>query len=116
MDFEIAGLLIFTGTALPYVAEMVWQVPLLARVVAALSPERRAALPRHPRRPWLAVFGSARFFLALFRYALRHDPDDTREMRVLKRRMRLSAAREALFGLVFWTAAVVLWQKGWRPF
>ena len=46
------------GAALPYLWEIVSQLPLLTRLVAALPPEMRATLPRHPRRPWLAVFGS----------------------------------------------------------
>jgi hypothetical protein len=75
----------------------------------------RAELPPHPRRPQLAVFGSARFFLGLFRYALRNDARDSGEMATLKRKMRASAVREAVYGMVFIVAVVVAWRHGWRP-
>lgn len=83
--------------------------------MAAMPPAARASLPPHPRRPWLAVFGSVRFFLALFRWALRDLPDEPWEIRVLKRKMRWSVFREASFALGFVTALVVLVRVGWRP-
>lgn len=101
--------------AIPYVAEILWQLPLLTRVMRALPTDTRAALPPHPRRPWLAVFGSARFFLALFRLALRDAPADAPAIRQLKRQMRASAIREAVFGVVFWGSAIAFWCQGWRP-
>jgi hypothetical protein len=73
------------------------------------------ALPPHPRHAWLAVFGSVRFFLALFRWALRDASDDSREIFALKRKMRWSIFREALFALGFVTVLVVLVNAGWRP-
>jgi hypothetical protein len=83
--------------------------------MSVLPQETQAALPRHPRRPWLTVFGSARFFLALFRFALRTQPSDTLEMIALKHKMRASVLREALFGTALATAVIVLWTRGWRP-
>lgn len=83
--------------------------------MAAMSPEARAALPPHPRHPWLAVFGSVRFFLALFRWALRDAADDAPEILALKRKMRWSIFREALFALGFVTVLVALVETGWRP-
>ena len=74
-----------------------------------------AALPPHPRRPWLTVFGSVRFFLALFRWALRDAPDEPDALLVLKRKMRWSVFREALFAVGFATVLVVLVKAGWRP-
>jgi hypothetical protein len=115
MDQTLRGSLVLAAAALPYVVEVLRQVPLQARVMAAMSPEARAALPPHPRHPWLAVFGSVRFFLALFRWGLRDTPDDTREILALKRKMRWSAVREALFAVVFITVLVVLVRTGWRP-
>ena len=112
---DLTGALILFGAAIPYVVEVLRQVPLQARVLAAMPPATRAALPPHPRRPWLTVFGSVRFFLALFRWALRDTPDDPLGVRALKRRMRWSAFREALFGLGFVTALVLLVRAGWRP-
>src|SRR6185437_6981265 len=76
VDFELTGSLILFAAAIPYVVEVLRQTPLQARVIAALPPATRAALPPHPRHPWLTVFGSVRFFLALFRWALRDAPDD----------------------------------------
>ncbi len=84
-------------------------------MIAALPPATRAALPPHPRRPWLTVFGSVRFFLALFRWALHDAPDDPREVRTLKRKVRRSVFREATFALGFVTVLVVLVRAGWRP-
>src|SRR5437763_4251016 len=98
MDAQLRGTLIAAAAAVPYLWEIVAQLPLLTRVMAALPAETRATLPRHPRRPSLAVFGSTRFFLALFRFALRNDVTDSPEIAALKRRMRASAVREALFG------------------
>jgi hypothetical protein len=115
VDQTLRGSLVVAAAALPYVVEVLRQVPLQARVMAAMSPETRAALPPHPRRPWLAVFGSVRFFLALFRWGMRDAPDDTREILALKRKMRWSAFREALFGLGFFAVLVVLVKTGWRP-
>jgi hypothetical protein len=84
-------------------------------VIAALPPASRAALPPHPRRPWLTVFGSTRFFLAFFRWALRTDAGDSPEIASLKRKMRWSAAREMLFGALFFSVLVALVRSGWRP-
>ena len=83
--------------------------------MAAMPPEARAALPPHPRRPWLAVFGSVRFFLALFRWALRDAPDDLPGILALKRKMRWSSVREASFALLLVTVLAVLVKSGWRP-
>ncbi len=80
MDLQLEGSLIATAAGLPYVVEVLRQVPLLTRVMRALPPDVRDRLPPHPRRAGLAVFGSARFFVALFRYALRKDAGDTPEM------------------------------------
>jgi hypothetical protein len=115
VDAQLRGTLIVGAAALPYLWEIVAQLPLLTRVMAALPAEKRATLPRHPRRPWLAVFGSTRFFLALFRFALRRDPTDSLEIADLKHRMRASAVREALFGVLLATVVVTLWRHGWRP-
>ena len=114
-DIETSGTVIAAVAAIPYIVEILGQLPLLARVMRALPEETRTALPRHPRHPWLAVFGSARFFVALFLLALRRAPADGPEVVVLKRRMRASMLREALFGIVFWTTVVALWRRGWRP-
>ncbi len=103
------------AAALPYVIEVLRQVPLQARVMAAMPPETRAALPPHPRHPWLAVFGSVRFFLALLRWARRDAPDDAGEILVLKRKMRWSIVREAVFALGLATVLVLLVETGWRP-
>jgi hypothetical protein len=115
VDVQLTGFLVVAVAALPYVVEILGQLPLLIRVMSALPAEIRAELPPHPRRPQLAVFGSARFFLALFRYALRTDPRDLGDIVALKRKMRASAVREALFGMVLILAVVVAWRHGWRP-
>jgi hypothetical protein len=115
VDSQLRGALVLAASAVPYVVEVLSQVPLQARVIAALSPEARAALPPHPRRPWLTVFGSVRFFLALFRWALRNEPADSPEIAALKRRMRWSAIREQTFAIGFVVVLVALIKSGWRP-
>jgi hypothetical protein len=115
VDVQLRGSLILAAAAVPYVVEILSQVPLQARVIATLPPEVRAALPPHPRRPWLTMFGSTRFFLALFRWALRTAADESPEIAALKRRMRWSAARELLFGALFFTVLGALLRSGWRP-
>lgn len=114
-DVEFTGTLIIALVAIPYVVEILGQLPLLARVMRALPAETRAALPRHPRHPWLAMFGSARFFLALLRFALYRAPADAPEIAALKRKIRASVLREALFGIAFCATVVALWRQGWRP-
>jgi hypothetical protein len=115
VEFQLTGSVIAAVVATPYIVEILRQVPLLARVMSALPAEVRAGLPPHPRRPWLAFFGSTRFFLGLFRYALRTDPRDPLEMVALKRAMRASAIREAVFGAALVITVAVLWKHGWRP-
>jgi len=115
VDFELAGTLVIAAVAIPYVTEILRQLPLLTRMISALPADVRAALPRHPRDARRAVFGSARFFLALFRYVLRNDPADAAEVAVLKEKMRASAVREAVFGVALIATAAILWRKGWRP-
>ncbi|MES1164147.1 MAG: hypothetical protein ABUR63_00200 [Verrucomicrobiota bacterium] len=116
MDRQLESALIATAAGLPYVIEVLRQVPLLTRVMRALPPDVRDGLPPHPRRAGLAVFGSARFFVALFRYALRKNANDGPEMQMLKGRMRASAVREGTFALLFAATVTLLWRHGWRPF
>ena len=115
VEFQLTGSVIAAVVATPYIVEILRQVPLLARVMSALPAEVRAGLPPHPRRPWLALFGSARFFFGLFRYALRTDPRAPLEMVALKREMRASAIREAVFCVALVITVTVLWRHGWRP-
>jgi len=115
MDAQVRWTLIVCGAAVPYLVEVSSQVPLLARVMAALPSEVRDSLPPHPRRPAWAVFGSARFFLALFRWARRDHAGDGQLLARLKRRMRASLLREALFGTALVVVVVVAWRHGWRP-
>jgi hypothetical protein len=115
MDAWWLGWLVFASVATFYCVEIVSQLPLLARYLRALPPLRRAALPRHPRDPRWAVFGSTRFFLAVFRDALTDGADDSGELKRVKRHMRWTAVRE-LFGAL---ATVGTWlflrSQGWEP-
>jgi len=115
MDGQVKWTLIVSAVAIPYVVEVLSQVPLLTRVVEALPADVRAALPAHPRRSRYAVFGSTRFFLALFRWALRDQVADDTAVRRLKRKMRTSAFREAMFGASLMVVVVLAWRYGWRP-
>jgi len=115
MDAEVRWTLIASAVAVPYVVEVLSQVPLLTRVMDGMPPEVRAALPAHPRRSRHAVFGSTRFFLALFRWARRDQPADDLTVRRLKRKVRASACREAIFGAALIVVLVLAWRYGWRP-
>jgi hypothetical protein len=115
MDAQVIGSVIALAAALPYVIEVLSQVPLLTRFVEALPEEVRAGLPAHPRRGSRALFGSTRFFLALFRYALRDLPADGPATRRLKRTVRASILREGFFAALLVGVAAALWRAGWRP-
>jgi len=115
VSLESLGMLLVAATALPYAIEILRQVPLQARFLAILPPDARAALPPHPRHPWLAPFGSVRFFLALFRYVLRNTPEDPIAVAALKRKMRASMLREGLFAAGLIIVVTALWSAGWRP-
>lgn len=111
----MAGTLILFVAFLPWVVEVVLQLRLQARFLAALSEAKRAALPPHPRRPWLAFLGSPRFAWAIWRAFRRDHPDDPDAVLALKRRMRSSLRRELIWGPGFVGVLVVLVVTGWRP-
>ena len=115
MDSQLVGSLIALAAALPYVIEVLSQAPLLTRVMEALPEEVRATLSPHPRRARWAVFGSTRFFLALFRCALRDHTADGPALTRLKRSMRASMLREGLFAALLVCVTTALWHEGWRP-
>ena len=115
MDLQIWWTLLACGVAIPYVVEVLWQVPLLTRVMAALPVDVRRSLPPHPQRNAWAVFGSTRFFLALFRWVLRDGHGEGPALARLKRQVRASALREALFGGILIAVLVLAWHHGWRP-
>src|SRR5262245_15755116 len=98
----LARTLIVGASALPWIAEVIVQLRLQSRFLTALPEAARAALPRHPRRPWLAFLGSTRFQVALWRQFRRDLPDDVPAVLTLKRRMRRSLWREAA-----WVAGLV---------
>jgi hypothetical protein len=115
MERDLLGTLLLAAVFVPYTIEVVWQVRLQARFLAALPTSARAALPPHPRNPWLAMAASTRFFLALWRCARREGPDDSDQVRVLKREIRSSVLRDIVYvasGCVVVTALVA---SGWRP-
>jgi hypothetical protein len=116
MDRELTGSIVLGVVFLPYVVEVFVQLRLQARFLATLPEPARAALPPHPRHPWLACVGSMRFFLALWR-SFRADADgDSPPLRALKGRMRASLNRELIW--VAGSAGVLLGlvSQGWRPF
>lgn len=115
MDWALLGGLLLAVSFIPWVVEVCWQLRLQALFVAALPPEVRAALPRHPRRPWLAFLGSPRFQLAFWRYARRELPGDPDPVIALKRRMRASLRRELVWSLGGFAVLGALAAAGWRP-
>jgi hypothetical protein len=115
MEYAMTGTLILFVAFLPWAVEVVVQLRLQTRFLAALSEAKRAALPPHPQRPWLAVLGSPRFALAMWRAFRRDQPDDPETVLALKRRMRASFRRELVWGPSFVTVLAVLVATGWRP-
>ncbi|HVX98018.1 MAG TPA: hypothetical protein VHK47_24105 [Polyangia bacterium] len=115
MERSLLGNLIAGLGFLPWVVEIAYQVRLQARFLEALPPEKRAALPRHPRRPVLAFLGSTRFQLAVWRSFRRDAPDDPAPVLELKARMRASLRREILWALGGIAILVYLLHGGWRP-
>jgi len=115
MERDLLGTLLLAAVFVPYTIEVVWQVRLQARFLVALPASARAALPPHPRNPWLAVGASTRFFFALWRCARHEAPDDSERVRALKREIRSSVLRDVVYcasGVVLATALVA---SGWRP-
>lgn len=115
VDRKLLGLLILGVAFLPWIVEVFYQVGLQARFLAVMPPDARAALPAHPKRPALAFLSSTRFHLALWRYARRDLPEDSPEVGALKRQVRASLRREALWLLGGLATVVLLVAQGWRP-
>jgi hypothetical protein len=115
IDRKLLGLLILGVAFLPWIVEVFYQVRLQARFLAAMPPDARAALPAHPKRPALAFLSSTRFHLALWRYARRDLPGEPPDVAALKRQVRASLRREALWLVGGLAAVVFLVAKGWRP-
>jgi hypothetical protein len=115
MDLTLVATVILAALGIPYAVEVGYQVWLQAQFLVALPAPVRAALPRHPRRPWLSFLASLRFQIAVLRYALHDLPEDSATVVSWKRRMRASIIRESILvgGLV--VAIVVLLVLGWRP-
>jgi hypothetical protein len=109
-DTLIAGLAL-----LPWAAEILWQLRLQARFLASLPETSRSMLPPHPRQPWFAFLGSARFHLAFWRLFRRDLPDDPPILAALKRQMRASLWRELVFAAGGLAVLTVLLVAGWRP-
>jgi hypothetical protein len=115
MDRELLGSIVLGAVFLPYVLEVFVQLWLQARFLATLPESTRAALPAHPRHPWLACVGSVRFFLALWR-CFRADADgDSLPLRALKRRMRASLNRELVWAAGSAGVLLGLLCQGWHP-
>jgi hypothetical protein len=115
MERSLLGNLIAGLGFLPWIVEVAFQVRLQARFLEALPADKRAALPRHPRRPLLAFLGSTRFQLAVWRSFRRDAPDDEPPVLALKARMRRSLRREIVWALGGIAILAVLLRGGWRP-
>ena len=108
-------MLVIAVAVTPYVIEVLSQLKLQARFMAALPEETRAKLPPHPRSPWLVGAGSVRFYLALWRYLRRDLASDPPVIVELKRRIRASLRRELGFALGAAMVITLLLMAGWRP-
>jgi len=115
LDRDLLGTLLLAAVFVPYTLEVLGQVRLQARFLTVLPSSVRAALPPHPRNPWLAVAASTRFFFALWRCARREGPDDSDQVRALKREIRSSVRRELVYGASGVVVATALVASGWRP-
>jgi hypothetical protein len=112
---ELVGMLVIAVAIAPYVIEVLSQLKLQARFMAALPEEARAKLPPHPRSPWLVGAGSLRFQLALWRYVRRDLDADPPVIVELKREIRASLRRELGFALGAALVIALLLIAGWRP-
>jgi hypothetical protein len=115
MDRSLLGTLIAGLAFLPWIVEVFFQVRLQGRFLEALPPEGHAALPRHARRPLLALFSGPRFELALWRTWRRDVPDDRPAVRALKARMRRSQRRGIAWAVSGLAIVGLLAWAGWRP-
>ena len=115
MNLPLVGTLVLAVFAVPYAAEVFYQVWLQARFLEAVPERVRAGFPRHPRRPILSFFASLRFQFAVLRYARRRLPEDSPAVAHWKRRMRASMVRESLILGCLAVSTVVLLALGWRP-
>ena len=115
MERDLLGTLLLAAVFVPYTLDVLGQVRLQARFLAALPAPVRAALPPHPRSPWLAVAGSTRFFFALWRCARRESPHDSDRVRALKREIRSSVLRDLVYFASGSVLVVALVASGWRP-
>jgi len=115
LDRDLLGTLLLAAVFVPYTLEVLGQVRLQARFLAALPSSTRAALPPHPRNPWLAMGASTRFFLALWRCARREGPDDSDRVRAMKREIRASVRRELVYLASGGVLVTALLASGWRP-
>jgi hypothetical protein len=115
MEPRLVETLILQAAFLPWGVEVVLQLRLQTRLLRALPEATRAALPPHPEHPKLAFLGSARFHLALWRFVRRDLPDDDGRVVVLKRKIRATLRREAVWILGAFTALGAMLARGWRP-
>ena len=115
LDRDLLGTLLLAAVFVPYTLEVLGQVRLQARFLAALPSSTRAALSPHPRNPWLAMGASTRFFLALWRCARREGPDDSDRVRAMKREIRASVRRELVYLASGGVLVTALLASGWRP-
>jgi hypothetical protein len=115
MDRSLLGTLIAGLAFLPWIVEVFLQVRLQTRFLQALPVEARAALPRHARRPMLALLSGPRFELALWRAWRRDAPDDPPAVLALKASMRRSLRREIAWAASGLTIVALLAHAGWRP-
>lgn len=115
MEWPPVWTVVACAAFVPYVGEVIFQLFLQGRFLAALPARTRDALPPHPRHPFLAFLGSLRFTLAFWRYVRNDDLDDPGEVRALKRKMRASLRREIVWGILGVGTLVALVACGWRP-
>jgi hypothetical protein len=115
LDGSLVGTLVLGLAFLPWAFEVVLQMRLQARFLAALPATARAALPRHPHRPTLAFLASWRFHLALWRSFRRDLPGDDEPILALKRQMRATLRREFVWIAIALGTLIALLVTGWRP-
>ena len=115
MDRSLVGTLLLGVVFIPYIVEVALQLWQQARFLAALPDTARSSLPPHPPHPWLAVLGSLRFQLALWRYIRHLDADEPDSIAALKRRMRTSLRRELVWAVGGLAVLSTLVASGWRP-
>ncbi len=114
MDDQL-GTWIFVTAALPYVAEIIFQIPLQRKFYEGLPAEILGRFPHAPKHSRHLYLSHPSFMWALWKFIYSKTGDEIANLAIQKRRMRHSLYREFVFAGIYAITALVLVLKGWNP-